>query len=76
MHDDRIDKLRVHEKNLKKIESYDLSNPSEVYEAQKFLEKCFNDKSRITTGTKIPNAIIILINLFFNFFDIKLLPFG
>ena len=43
MHDDRIDKLRVHEENLKKIESYDLSNPSEVYEAQKFLEKCFND---------------------------------
>lgn len=43
MHDDRIDKLRVHEENLKKIESYDLSNPSYVYEAQKFLEKCFND---------------------------------
>ena len=43
MHDDRIGKLRVHEENLKKIESYDLSNPSEVYEAQKFLEKCFND---------------------------------
>ncbi len=43
MHDDRIDKLRVHKENLKKIESYDLSNPSYVYEAQKFLEKCFND---------------------------------
>lgn len=43
MQNEKINKLRIHEDNLKKIENFDLSNPSEVYEAQKFLEKCFND---------------------------------
>ena len=43
MNGEKVRRLRNHEENLKKVESYDLSNPSEVYKAQKFLEKCFND---------------------------------